>query len=380
MFDPDAARSRRASPAHGGAGLVADPSHGTHDCRSLRRWRAVLPGRVTAGEHGRGLRVGLAAAGTARGRVAAGAWCAMVGMPAISAEAARDVGVELSRLPLVPDPGARWVEVVGALLDAVDVVVARAPAQLADGDIRRLAARARSRGVVFIPFLAAGARWPGADVRLSAADGVWSGIGSGYGRLRRRRLIVSAEGRGTAAGRRSRRALAADAAGGVGASTRHRQARSLAVPAVAVATPTVARHTGGPDGGPADRAWPRSGARTGRSPPPGRSPSVAGDAPVAVVTANHVVACSTVARDAGVRRGMRRREAQARCPDLVVLPRDEAAEARCFEPVIVGGRVDRPGGRGHPARAGRDRRPRTDPPLRRRDRRWSRRCGRPWAG
>jgi protein ImuB len=32
---------------------------------------------------------------------------------------------------------------------------------------------------------------------------------------------------------------------------------------------------------------------------------------------------------------MRRREAQYRCPDLVVLPRDEPAEARCFEPVIV---------------------------------------------
>jgi protein ImuB len=32
---------------------------------------------------------------------------------------------------------------------------------------------------------------------------------------------------------------------------------------------------------------------------------------------------------------MRRREAQARCPDLVVLPRDEAAEVRGFEPAIV---------------------------------------------
>jgi hypothetical protein len=145
----------------------------------------------------------------------AGAWCAMVAMPAISAEAAHDVGVELFRLPLVPDPGPRWVEVVGALLDAMDVVVARAPAQLANGDIRRLAARARSRGVVFMPFLAADARWPGADVRLSAADGVWSGIGSGYGRLRRRRLTVSAEGRGTAAGRRHASLWLPTANGGV---------------------------------------------------------------------------------------------------------------------------------------------------------------------
>jgi protein ImuB len=59
------------------------------------------------------------------------------------------------------------------------------------------------------------------------------------------------------------------------------------------------------------------------------------EAPVAVVTANRVVACSHAARTAGVRRGLRRREAQARCPELAVLGRDEAAEARTFEPVVA---------------------------------------------
>jgi protein ImuB len=58
------------------------------------------------------------------------------------------------------------------------------------------------------------------------------------------------------------------------------------------------------------------------------------DAPIAVVTANRVVASSHAAREHGVGRGLRRREAQARCPDLVVLARDEAAEARVFEPVV----------------------------------------------
>jgi protein ImuB len=73
--------------------------------------------------------------------------------------------------------------------------------------------------------------------------------------------------------------------------------------------------------------WPVTAARMSSGAP--------GDAAVAVVTAHHVIACSSVARGAGVRRGMRRREAQSRCPDLVVLARDETAEARCFEPVIV---------------------------------------------
>ena len=62
---------------------------------------------------------------------------------------------------------------------------------------------------------------------------------------------------------------------------------------------------------------------------------VPAEAPVAVVTANRVVACSHGARTAGVRRGQRRREAQAACPGLAVLPRDEAAEARVFEPVVA---------------------------------------------
>jgi protein ImuB len=73
--------------------------------------------------------------------------------------------------------------------------------------------------------------------------------------------------------------------------------------------------------------WPVTTARLASGAP--------GDTPIAVVTANQVLACSSTARGYGVRRGMRRREAQSRCPDLVVLPRDIAAEARCFEPVIV---------------------------------------------
>lgn len=67
------------------------------------------------------------------------------------------------------------------------------------------------------------------------------------------------------------------------------------------------------------------------------------EAPVAVFTGNRVVACSHTARVNGVRRGLRRREAQARCPDLVVLPRNEAVEARLFEPVVAGLETIAPG-------------------------------------
>ena len=79
--------------------------------------------------------------------------------------------------------------------------------------------------------------------------------------------------------------------------------------------------------------------------------------PVAVVEANRVVACSALARTEGVRRGMRRRDAQGRCPELVVFPDDPVRDARLFEPVAaaveelaVGVEIIRPGVVAVPAR------------------------------
>jgi hypothetical protein len=132
---------------------------------------------------------------------AGGAWCALVGFPRISAEAAREYGVDLARLALIPVPGEGWTTAVGALLDAVDIVAARPPrgsAGLAPADVRRLAARARSKDAVLVPYVTDSA-WPGADVRLQAREGTWSGIGAGTGRLRARQVEVTAAGRGPAA-------------------------------------------------------------------------------------------------------------------------------------------------------------------------------------
>ncbi|AVZ41052.1 MULTISPECIES: DNA polymerase Y family protein [unclassified Dietzia] len=56
--------------------------------------------------------------------------------------------------------------------------------------------------------------------------------------------------------------------------------------------------------------------------------------PLAVVGPRGVLACNAVARAVGVRRGLRRREAQFRCPELVVAPADPARDAVWFEPVV----------------------------------------------
>ncbi|MFT4263784.1 MAG: DNA polymerase Y family protein [Nocardioides sp.] len=54
----------------------------------------------------------------------------------------------------------------------------------------------------------------------------------------------------------------------------------------------------------------------------------------AVFHANRVIACNETARASGVRRGMRRRDAQSRCPELHVLESAPDRDARSFEEVL----------------------------------------------
>lgn len=72
--------------------------------------------------------------------------------------------------------------------------------------------------------------------------------------------------------------------------------------------------------------WPViAAARAAGSPP---------EHPFALVVHGEVYASSASARQHGVVRGLRVREAQARCPQLVVQPYDDALDHRAFEPVI----------------------------------------------
>ncbi|WP_166872130.1 DNA polymerase Y family protein [Salinibacterium sp. ZJ450] len=59
------------------------------------------------------------------------------------------------------------------------------------------------------------------------------------------------------------------------------------------------------------------------------------DRPIALVDRGLVFACSAAARADGVKRGLRIREAQARCPELIVQPYDPALDARAFEPALA---------------------------------------------
>ncbi|QGN58366.1 DNA polymerase Y family protein [Nostocoides sp. HKS02] len=57
--------------------------------------------------------------------------------------------------------------------------------------------------------------------------------------------------------------------------------------------------------------------------------------PLALLAAGAVYACSAAARKEGVRREMRLRDAQSRCPDLVTFDYDAGLDLRAFEPVLA---------------------------------------------
>ena len=57
--------------------------------------------------------------------------------------------------------------------------------------------------------------------------------------------------------------------------------------------------------------------------------------PGAVVVQGRIAACTAAARAEGVRRGQRLRDAQRRCPGLIVRDRDSGAEGRLFETVVA---------------------------------------------
>jgi hypothetical protein len=117
-----------------------------------------------------------------------GAWCAVVGMPALSWVAASDVGADLERLAMVPYPGPDGAAVMATMLDGFDVVVVASPAPLAAGVCSRLSARARHGKAVLI----AASAWPGANVTVSVEASTWHG----RRRLRAQELTVAVSGRG----------------------------------------------------------------------------------------------------------------------------------------------------------------------------------------
>lgn len=152
----------------------------------------LVRGTVASVSGAGSLLIGLVAAVTG-----AGGHVAVIGQPRFGLLAAVEMGAQLSKLALIPDPGPDPVEVAAILLDGVDLVVlGLGGLSVPPTRARAVVARARSKGSTLV---VTDGHWDGAELRLDASvhgyDGLGTGRELGRGRLRGVRLSVCARGK-----------------------------------------------------------------------------------------------------------------------------------------------------------------------------------------
>lgn len=157
----------------------------------------MLPrGSVAVAAGARSLSLGLVAAVTA-----AGGHAVIIGQPDVGLLAAVEMGADLSRLAVIPDPGADPVEVAAVLMDGMDLVVLGLGGRsVPPSRARVMVARARQKGCTL---LVTDGDWQGASARLEARVCGYEVVGAGRdvptpgrGRIGRIRLAMRARGRG----------------------------------------------------------------------------------------------------------------------------------------------------------------------------------------
>src|SRR6202048_4352229 len=131
---------------------------------------------------------------------AAGGNAAIVGQPDIGLLAAVEMGADLSRLAVIPDPGSDPVEVAAVLVDGMDLVVlGLGGRRVTRTRARAVVARARHKGCTV---LVTDGDWEGASTRLEArvcgyefSPGHRGVPAPGFGRISEVRLQISGCGR-----------------------------------------------------------------------------------------------------------------------------------------------------------------------------------------
>jgi hypothetical protein len=161
---------------------------------------AGLPRGVVAVLTGaRSLPLSMAAAVTA-----AGGHATLIGQPGAGLLAAAEMGADLSRLAVIPDPGTDPVEVAAVLMDGMDLVVLGLGGRtVSPTRARAVTARAQHKGCAL---LVTGGDWQGAPLRLDARVCGYEMSGGpvpGFGRISRVQLAMRARGRMTGPGVRA---------------------------------------------------------------------------------------------------------------------------------------------------------------------------------
>lgn len=183
---------------------AAAPVHCSPVGKDLLEWSDLQPDQLSASlprgsvavlSGARSLTLRLVAAVTA-----AGGHAAIVGQPEMGLLAAVQMGADLERLAVIPDPGPDPVEVAAVLMDGLDLVALGLGGRAVPaGRVRAVTARARQRECTL---LVSGGDWPGATARLDARVGGYEVVGAGVGdpvpgcgRIGRVRLDTRVRGR-----------------------------------------------------------------------------------------------------------------------------------------------------------------------------------------
>lgn len=134
-----------------------------------------------------------------------GGHVAVIGQPQLGLLAAVEMGADLSRIAVIPDPGPDPVEIAAVLLDGLDlVVVGLGGLSVPPSRSRVVMARARSKGAVLV---VTDGEWSGAHVKVQSRVCDYRHQPSGFGQSPRRRghgrlggvsLMVRSRGRGFA--------------------------------------------------------------------------------------------------------------------------------------------------------------------------------------
>ncbi len=125
----------------------------------------------------------------------AGGNVAIVGQPDVGLLAAVEMGADLSRVAVIPDPGTDPVEVAAVLMDGMDLIVLALKGRTVPMTrARAVVARAQQKGCTL---LVTDGDWQGASIRLQARVSGYETTSErpGFGRLSKVRLEVCAAGR-----------------------------------------------------------------------------------------------------------------------------------------------------------------------------------------
>jgi hypothetical protein len=128
---------------------------------------------------------------------------AVVGVDDLGIEALCAAGVPMARLVVVRTDATTWVKAVEVLVGAVEVVLLRPPASVAQHAVRSITARLRRTAAVDTALLVTGTASFQAPMRLRVTETRWSGLEAGHGQLTARRATVVVDGKATGGGARA---------------------------------------------------------------------------------------------------------------------------------------------------------------------------------